>query len=133
VVADIAVLIEVYSTYRQEPEQAQAHIRRIALDKLGLNVDFLPVADMPPPGPKPFFSLVDQTLSEELRRRIGKPFWIDTVGRSALVEIRIRLDNTVLRVFARRSAVYASNSEIFFVWMVGTALVLLTVAILFLN
>jgi two-component system osmolarity sensor histidine kinase EnvZ len=50
-----------------------------------------------------------------------------------LVEIRIKLDNTVMRVFARRSAAYASNSEIFLIWMVGTSVVLLTVAILFLN
>ena len=85
------------------------------------------------PGPKPFFSLLDQALSDELRKQIGRPFWIDTVGSSALVEIRIQLDNTVMRVFARRSAAYASNSEIFLLWMVGTSLVLLTVAIMFLR
>jgi len=50
-------------------------------------------------------------------------FWIDTVGRSALVEVRIKLDDKVMRVFARRSAAYASNSEIFFIWMVGTSVV----------
>ena len=88
---------------------------------------------MPPPGPKPFFSLLDQALSEEIRKQIGRPFWIDTVGRSALVEIRIQLDDAVMRVFARRSAAYASNSEIFLLWMVGTSLVLLAVAIVFLR
>src|SRR5437763_6065077 len=92
VVQDIAALIDVYTTYPQDPDQTQ--IRRIAQEKLGLNVDFLPVSDMPPPGPKPFFSLLDQALSEELSKRIGKRFWIDTVGRSALVEIRVKLDNT---------------------------------------
>ena len=35
--------------------------------------------------------------------KIGKPFWIDTVGRSSLIEIRIQLDHNVLRVFAPRS------------------------------
>jgi two-component system osmolarity sensor histidine kinase EnvZ len=87
---------------------------------------------MPPPGPKPFFSLLDQALSVELRK-IKRPFWIDTVGKSALVEIRIQLDNAVMRVLAPRSAAYASNSEIFLFWMVGTSLVLLTVAIIFLR
>ena len=38
-----------------------------------------------------------------------------------------------MRVFARRSAAYASNSEIFLLWMVGTSLVLLAVAIVFLR
>src|SRR3954453_14277141 len=102
VVQDIASLIDVYTTYPQDPDQTQ--IRRIAQEKLGLNVDFLPVSDMPPPGPKPFFSLLDQTLSVQLGQKIGKPFWIDTVGKSSLVEIRIKLDDAVMRIFARRSA-----------------------------
>jgi two-component system osmolarity sensor histidine kinase EnvZ len=131
VVQDIALLIDVYATYKQSGNTTQ--IRRMAQDRLGLVVDFLPVTELPPPGPKPFFSLLDQALSEEISRRIGKPFWIDTVGKSALVEIRIKLDDTVLRVFARRSAAYASNSEIFLFYMMGTSVVLLTVAILFLR
>jgi two-component system, OmpR family, osmolarity sensor histidine kinase EnvZ len=131
VVQDISALIDFYQVL--PPDTGPRRIRNIAQDKLNLVVDFLPVTEMPPPAPKPFFSLLDQALSEELRKQIGKPFWIDTVGRSSLVEIRVQLDNTVLRVFARRNAAYASNSEIFLLWMVGTSLVLLTVAILFLR
>lgn len=131
VVQDIAALMELSRSFPQEADQA--NIRRVAQQRLGLVVDFLPLSDMPPPGPKPFFSLLDQALSVELRKQIGRPFWIDTVGRSNLVEVRIQLDNAVMRVLARRSAAYASNSEIFLVWMVGTSLVLLTIAILFLR
>ena len=131
VVADIASLVDIYKVYPQESDHAR--LRKIAQERLGLALDFLPISEMPPPGPKPFFSLLDQALSVELRKQIRRPFWIDTVGRSALVEIRIQLDNAVMRVFARRSAAYASNSEIFLLWMVGTSLVLLTVAILFLR
>jgi two-component system, OmpR family, osmolarity sensor histidine kinase EnvZ len=131
VVQDIAALIDIYRGYPQDADQTQ--IRRIAQERLGLVVDFLPSADMPPPGPKPFFSLLDQALSDQLRKQIGRPYWIDTVGKSALLEIRVQLDNTVMRVFARRSAAYVSNSEIFLLWMVGTSTVLLTVAIIFLR
>jgi two-component system osmolarity sensor histidine kinase EnvZ len=131
VVRDIAALIEIAKTQTHDPEQAL--VKKIAQEKLGLVVDFLPLSDMPPPGPKPFFSLLDQALSVELRKQIGRPFWTDTVGRSAIVEIRIRLDNAIMRVLARRSAAYASNSEIFLLWMVGTSLVLIVVAILFLR
>ena len=129
VVQDIATLIEIDKAFPQE----QALVRRIAQDKLGLVVDFLPVTELPPPGPKPFFSLVDQALSEEVRKQIGRPYWIDTVGRSALLEIRIKLDNAVMRVFAPRRAAYVSNSHIFLAWMVGISLVLITVAVLFLR
>jgi two-component system osmolarity sensor histidine kinase EnvZ len=131
VVGDIAALTEIAKSFPQEADYAR--LRKIAQDRMGLTVDFLPLSDMPPPGSKPFFSLLDQALSVELRKQIGRPFWIDTVGRSALVEIRIQLDGEVMRVFARRSAAYASNSEIFLLWMVGTSLVLLAVAIGFLR
>jgi two-component system osmolarity sensor histidine kinase EnvZ len=131
VTQDISALIDMYASFPQDPERF--NLRRIALERLGLSVDFLPVSEMPPPGPKPFFSLLDQALSQEISQRIRRPFWIDTVGRSNLVEIRIRLDDTVMRVFALRSAAYASNSEIFLFWMLGTSTVLLVVAIIFLR
>jgi two-component system, OmpR family, osmolarity sensor histidine kinase EnvZ len=131
VVQDVAALIDIYGAYPQDADHAE--IRRIAQQRLGLVVDFLPSTDLPPPGPKPFFSLLDQALSDELRKQIGRPYWIDTVGKSALLEIRVQLDNTVMRIFARRSAAYVSNSEIFLLWMVGTSTVLLTVAIIFLR
>ncbi len=131
VVADIAALADIYKTYPQDADQTQ--LRRIAQQRLGLVVDFLPIGEMPPPRPKPFFSLIDQALSEELRKQVARPFWIDTVGKSSQVEIRVQLDNTIMRVFARRNAAYASNSEIFLIWMVGTSVVLLTVAIIFLR
>jgi two-component system osmolarity sensor histidine kinase EnvZ len=132
VTQDIAAVIDVYKSYPQDADRTL--IRRIAQQRLGLVVDFLPGTDLPPPGPKPFFSLLDQALSVQIRQQIGRPFWIDTVGRSSIVEIRIKLDDkTVMRVFAQRNAAYASNSHIFLLWMVGTSLVLLAVAILFLR
>src|ERR1700730_9559790 len=130
VVQDIASLIDVYKFYPQDKDRAQ--LRRVA-QRMQLVVDFLPVAALPPPGPKRFFSLLDQTLSVQLGRQIAKPFWIDTVGRSNLVEIRIQLDDAVMRIFAQRSAAYASNSEIFIFCMLGTSSILLIVSVLFLR
>ncbi len=134
---EIATLIDVYKTYPHGDDRAaraaRAELRRIAQDRLSLVVDFLPQTQLPPPGPKPFFSQLDVALSDEIRRQIGLPFWIDTVGRSSIVEIRIKLDDTVMRVFARRADVYDANSWMFLLWMVATSLVLLTVAILFLR
>src|SRR5690606_28362572 len=56
VVQDVAALIDVYKDYPQDKDRTT--IRRIAQQRLGLVVDFLPPGDMPPPGPKPFFSLL---------------------------------------------------------------------------
>lgn len=131
VTRDIAGIIEVIETYPQDPNYEQ--ITAIARDRLALNIAILPDDPLPAPGPKPFFSILDQILSEEIVKQIGRPFWIDTVGNSNLVEIRIRLEDKVLRVFARRSQAYASNTHIFLVWMVATSLVLIIIAVLFLR
>jgi two-component system osmolarity sensor histidine kinase EnvZ len=131
VTADIAALIDVYESYPHD--NGTALLERIAAQRLGFDVDFLKDPGLPPPGPKPFFSLLDEALADEIRRQIKRPFWIDTVGRSSLIEIRVKLNDTVMRVIARRGQAYASNSHIFLVWMAGTSLVLLGIAILFLR
>jgi len=131
VVHDIAAIIDVIETYPQDPEYN--NITRIARDRLGLNIAILPEQPLPPPGPKPFFAILDYFLSEEITKQIHRPFWLDTVGDSDLVEIRIDLGDKILRVFATRSQTYASNTGIFLSWMVGTALVLLIIAIFFLR
>ncbi len=134
VVQDVASLIDIYKGYPQDKDRTR--LRRIAQQRLGLVVDFLPVGDMPSPGPKPFFSLLDyslSSLSRQLSQQIGKPFWIDTVGRSNLLEIRIQLDDAVMQVFAQRSAANAPNSWIFLFWMFGTSSILLIVSVLFLR
>ena len=128
---DVAALIEIYEGFPQRDNAAL--LRKIANEKLSLNVELLPPEPLPPPGPKPFFSVLDSALSGEIGRLVDRPFWLDTVGNSNLVEIRVQLDKAVMRVFARRSQAYASNSHIFLLWMVGTSLVLLAIAILFLR
>lgn len=132
VTQDIAALMDVARSYPQDRDTET--LRRIARDRLNLMVEFLPPEPLPTQGARPFFDVLDTALSRELALQIGRPFWIDTVGNSSLVEIRIQLDDgRVMKVLARRGAAYASNSHIFLVWMVITSLVLLSIAILFLR
>ncbi|WP_342152944.1 ATP-binding protein [Methylorubrum sp. SB2] len=131
VTADIAALIDIYETYPQD-RNAET-ITRIAGERLNLDLDILKGAKLPTPGPRPFFSILDEALSDEIKRQIRRPYWIDTVGRSNLIEIRVAIPDGVMRIMARRSQAYASNSHIFLLWMTGSSLVLLGVAILFLR
>ncbi|TIR16207.1 MAG: two-component sensor histidine kinase [Mesorhizobium sp.] len=130
-ISDIAAVIDMMETYPHDADYA--NIIRIAQDRMQLKVDLLPPDPLPPPGPKPFFSILDEALSSEITRQINRPFWIDTVGNSNVVEVRVQLEGKVLRVFVRRSQAYASNTHIFLIWMVGTSLVLLMIAIPFLR
>ncbi|MGC5779061.1 ATP-binding protein [Methylobacterium sp. NFXW15] len=131
VVADVAALIDIYESYPQDKDAET--LSRIAGERLNLDLDILEGTTLPAPGPRPFFSILDEALSDEIKRQIRRPFWIDTVGRSNLIEIRVAIPGGVMRITARRSQAYASNSHIFLVWMIGSSLVLLGVAILFLR
>lgn len=131
VTSDIAAVIDLLAAFPGADEQK---IIQIARDQLNLRINIDQGGELPPPRSKPFFEILDQILSEEISEQIRRPFWIDTVGNSDIVEIRIRMDDgRILRIYARRNAAYASNTHIFIVWMVGASLVLLTIAILFLR
>lgn len=128
---EIAALISIYQDYPHN--DGYEKLTDIARENLGLIARVLPDSTLPEARPKPFFDLLDRTLSKQIRRRIRRPFWIDTVGKSRYVEIRILLNDAVLQVLARRNQTYASNTHIFLLWMVGTSLVLLAVAVAFLR
>ena len=131
VTRDIAAVIDLIGVYPGEKDVGE--IIRIARERLNLTISIEPGGELPAPRPKPFFSILDEILSDEINQQIHLPFWIDTVGDSRLVEIRIQLEGKVLRVFARRSQTYASNTHIFILWMVGTSLVLILISLLFLR
>ncbi|AEV38927.1 periplasmic sensor signal transduction histidine kinase [Pseudovibrio sp. FO-BEG1] len=131
VVREIAAVVDMAETYAHDDNYAT--LKRISAGALGLSVSVLPKEPLPAPKPKPLFDLVDRYMTREIAARIGKPFWIDTVGAARFVEIRIQLEDKTLRIIARRSQTYASNSHIFIVWMVATSLVLIIIAVLFLR
>ena len=130
VVEDVAALIDIYENYPQDKDNDK--LARVA-ERMGLTATVAPRGPLPATLPKPFFSLLDSALSEEIRKQIGRPFWIDTLGNSNIIEIRVQLKDAQLRVFAQRAQAYAPNSAIFLTWMVGLALLLIGVAVLFLR
>ncbi len=71
VTRDIAAIIDMIETYPSGDNYA--NVIRIAQERLSLKVDILPPDPLPPPGPKPFFSVLDQTLGNvlEVRADIG--------------------------------------------------------------
>lgn len=128
---DIAAVIELLEAFPSD--EAAREFIRVAGDELNLGVTILPVDTLPPPSSQPFFSLLDRTLASLMEEEISRPYWIDTIGRSNFVEIRIQQGDRVVQFLARRSQTFASNSGIFITWMVGTSLVLMVIAILFLR
>ena len=89
--ADIAMLIDVYESYPQDADTTT--LSRIAAERLGMDLDIIPDSDLPAPGPRPFFSLLDNALSTELSQQVARPFWLDT-GTRADREERVDLPRT---------------------------------------
>src|SRR5262249_53252762 len=69
VTQDIGAIIDIYQNFPQDKDTAL--LRKIASDRLNLRIEFLPSDQLPPPGPKPFFSTLDSVLSQEISHRIG--------------------------------------------------------------
>ncbi|MDD7910206.1 ATP-binding protein [Pseudovibrio exalbescens] len=130
-VREISAVVEMYETY--ETEQDEERIKRIAASALNLSVSVSKPGPLPPKKDASLFDLVDLYTSREITARIGKPFFIDTIGNDRFLDIRIQLEDKNLRFIARRSLAYASNSHIFIVWMVATSLILIITALLFLR
>ena len=106
---DISAVVALYSVLPKDKDYTA--LRRIAWRNLLLNVEVLPPDPLPPAGPKPFFSVLDTALSREIGRRVREPVWIDTVGRSNLIEVRVKMPDSVLRIFAPRNAAYVSDRK----------------------
>lgn len=129
-VAEIAMLIE---EYEESPTPFDAsRITKRAGDNLGLPIAFLEGESLPDT-PSSTGGLLADSLNDEIRKRIARPYWINTTQQNRYVDIRVAYSGGVMRVLTPASQVYASNSHIFIVWMVGTSIVLIIVAVIFLR
>jgi two-component system, OmpR family, osmolarity sensor histidine kinase EnvZ len=130
---DIAMLVATYELAKDKDPAELERLSTLSRDNLNLTVRFAQGEELPITRAKPFFGFLDRYLSNEIRYRVHRPYWIDTVGSSGHIEIRIKLDGTVMRIIAQRAQLIPSNTHIFLVWMVASATFLLGVAILFLR
>ena len=128
---NIAAVVDLYESQLYE----NSRLEELAQNRFGLTLTVMTgPGELPKAGPgRPFFYLLDRALPEEIAAQVKRPFWVDTVGKSPHMEIRVKLNDAILRFTARRALASVSNSHIFLIWMVGTSVFLLTVAILFLR
>jgi two-component system osmolarity sensor histidine kinase EnvZ len=134
VARDVGALTDLYQ--RLPPGQDDASLANLASERFRMDASLLPPGPLPPVMPRSFFGELDpltRTLPKEVRKQIAEPFWIDTIGRSGLMEIRVDLGGRVLRLVTRRALAYEANAHIFVLWMLGAMVLLLTLAIIFLR
>jgi two-component system osmolarity sensor histidine kinase EnvZ len=89
-------------------------------------------AKLPPPPPDSG-TLIEAQLREAMRGRVAAPFEIDATSDFAAVRILVQLPQGVLAVGVPSKRLFSPTTYIFVMWMVGSSLVLLAVAIVFLR
>ncbi len=77
--------------------------------------------------------LLERTLGKAMEERVGRPFTINTSVAHEWYEIRVQMPNGVLSVMSPERRLFTPTSYIFILWMVGSAIVLFAVAILFMR
>jgi two-component system, OmpR family, osmolarity sensor histidine kinase EnvZ len=134
VARDVGALTDLYQ--KLPPGEDDAFLANLASERFRMDATLLPAGPLPPVMPRSFYGALDplaRILPSEIRKQVSQPFWLDTVGRSGLMEIRVDLGGRVLRLVTRRALAYEANAHIFVLWMLGAMIVLLTVAIIFLR
>jgi two-component system, OmpR family, osmolarity sensor histidine kinase EnvZ len=89
-------------------------------------------ARLPPPLP-PSGTLIEGQLTQAMHGRVDLPWRIDRLDDALGPRIRVQLAQGILTVAVPWNRLYSPTTYIFVMWMVGSSLVLLAVAILFLR
>jgi len=79
------------------------------------------------------FSALDRALRRALAARLDRPFWFDTTRYPNHIDIRVAVDEGVMRIIVRRDQVFAPTGYIFLVWLVGATVILALVSVLFIK
>ncbi len=77
--------------------------------------------------------LLEKTLGQALNERVHRPFTINTEVAREWYEIRVQMPDGVLSVMSPERRLFSPTTYIFILWMVGSALVLFAIAIVFMR
>jgi two-component system osmolarity sensor histidine kinase EnvZ len=69
----------------------------------------------------------------ELENRLSLPFSLQLIDNDQTLLVRVKLDKQILSITVTRKRLVSSTTYIFIIWMVGTALLLTGIAVIFLR
>jgi two-component system osmolarity sensor histidine kinase EnvZ len=129
VAADMALLVSLEDS-NQGLERER--LRALAARQLDYRIRFLPRQNISP-NHRPLTSTIDVALDDILEQRIGPDRDFRTARIGDDFEIRVDVHDGVLAVLVPRDRVTVSKPDLFILWMVGSSLILIGIAVLFLR
>ncbi|MBI1207017.1 MAG: HAMP domain-containing protein [Azospirillum sp.] len=130
VAGEIALVIE---QLERDPDQvAKERTLDLAARTTDLLITIEPGRKLPSRA-QPLRGMLQRTLGRALSDQIRRPFAINTKIADEWYEIRVQLPHGVLRVMSPERRLYSPTTYIFILWMIGSALVLFAIAIIFMR
>ena len=114
------------------PEE-RAGIDRIARREMQFGVVFEAGAVLPDDSPNRFDRTIDATLHRQLEKRLTVPYHLNTQLPDKRMTIRVQRPDGVLTLETTVKRMRESTTVLVILWMVGTAIVVSAIAVLFLR
>jgi len=131
VAADVAVATQLFT---EDPTTENAKkLDELLRPDMELSVVLRPNDTLPTANRNAFFSNLDKTLRKSLTETVNAPFWFDTTRYPNHIDIRVQVDQGVLRFIAARERVFAPTGYVFIFWLITTTVVLSLISILFIR
>ena len=130
VVGDIALLIEAMQLAGSATDTVRLLDRGTSVTDLDFTLRRGARLQPPPPGGG---TLLEEQLMQAMQGRVDLPYRIDAQGDPRGIEIDVQLPVGVLAVAVPSKRLFSPTTYIFVMWMVGSSLVLLAVATIFLR
>jgi two-component system osmolarity sensor histidine kinase EnvZ len=128
---DVGAVIESMRAF-PEPD-SRLRVLRIAANKMDLDIRFHDGGILPNVPVAAPVGIMETALYDAIAERVQRPFQIDAASFEREVAIRVQLSDGLLEAFVPRKRLFSSTTYIFVLWMVGTSLLLLGIATVFMR
>jgi two-component system osmolarity sensor histidine kinase EnvZ len=130
VAGDVALLIDAMQIAGSDADAARLLEKAAAATDLELKIR---VGERLSGQPAASGTPLEDQLTQAMRGRVNLPYRIEALSDQYAIQINVQLSDGVLTVDVPRNRLYSSTTYIFVMWMVGSSLVLLAVATIFLR
>ncbi len=131
VAGEIRLLTRLYEQAKT-PDERRA-VETMAYEDLDVSTRYQPGKALPKRNKLSPFNLYNATLNRQLSEELKRDFWFDTKSWPGYVEIRVQFGDGYLVFLPLRDRVFATTGPVFVLWLIGTSLLLGSIAIVFLR